>query len=502
MMSYDFSKPQRQSIAGIVIMAANTLQHTIRALIIPIAIFVIKAQTNMLMYSAIGGTVLILIIFLFSYLSYRKFTFFLDEAKQEFVINKGIFNRSLLTIQLDKIQQVNINQSFLQKLIGVYSLQIDTPGGDTNEVSIKAIDEKIAYSLKEHLLNGHKISSMGAVEEEEITLQAQTPFLKLSIGTLFKVGLTSNYGSSLALLAGFIYAIFHNAKELIRAFDTDNGQIEEAIKTGASLFSIGILVAIFLCALLIINIIRTFVKYFDFEISKHRLSLLISTGLFARKNTLLSPKKVQITTYSQNYFQKKFNMMNLNLKQAHSGEAQNEKDLRKSNLQVPGCSPSEKDELLVMILGKIPEKGTAFAPNYRFINLPFLFKVLAPIGIFYILWFNFQDVKAYYPLSIIYFFVATFMIYISYTKHRLVVSQDFIIKKSGIWDISDEIIVPHKIQAITIFQYPWHKGADVGHVNLHTAAGIIHFKYGNYTEIKRLVNYWLYQIESGSEEWM
>ena len=81
-------------------------------------------------------------------------------------------------------------------------------------------------------------------------------------------------------------------------------------------------------------------------------------------------------------------------------------------------------------------------------------------------------------------------------------AADFIIKKSGIWDITHEIILPQKIQAITTFQYPWHKSVDVGHVNLHTAAGIIHFKYGNYTEIKQLVNYWLYQIESGSKEWM
>ena len=502
MMNYDFSKPQRQSISGIVIMAAHTLQHTIRALIIPLAIFVIKAQPKMLTYSAIGIGILTLVILFFSYLSYRKFTFFLDDEKQEFVINKGIFNRTLLTIQLDKIQQVNINQSLLQKIIGVYSLQIDTPGGDSNEVSIKAIDEKIAYSLKEHLLNGQKATPTEISSAENDVLQTSTPFLKLSATTLFKVGLTSNYGSSLALLAGFIYAIFHNAKELLRAFDTDNGQVEAAIKTGVSLFSVGILVAIFLGILLVINIIRTFLKYYDFEISKHRLSLLISSGLFSKKNTLLSPQKVQITTFSQNYFQKKFNLMDLNLKQAHSGEPQNEKDLTKTNLQVPGCSPNEKDELLLLILGKLPETGAVFAPNYRFLNLPIVFTVLFPIGIFYIFWFNFQQLYPYYPLTIFYFFVATLMIYISYRKHRIVVTRDLIIKRSGIWDISSEIILPHKIQSITTFQYPWHKSVDVGHVNLHTAAGIIHFKYGNYTEIKQLVNYWLYQVESGSEEWM
>lgn len=501
-MNYDFSKPQRQSVAGIVVMAANYLYQIIKASIIPIVLVLIKVEKEKLFYIFIGIAVLSLIALFFSYLSYRKFTFYLDDEKQEFIINKGIFNRTLLTIQLDKIQQVNINQSFLQKLIGVFSLQIDTPGGDSNEVSIKAIDEKIAYSLKEHLLNGQRIVSKDSIEEEKVTIQEQPPFLKLSVATLFKVGLTSNYGSSLLVLAGFIYAIFHNAKDLLRAFDTDNGQVEAAIKTGVSLFSVGILVAIFLGILLIINIVRTFITYFDFEVSKHKLSLLLSSGLFAKKNTLLSPKKVQTTTYSQNYFQKKFNLINFSLKQANSGEPKSDGNTPKSILQIPGCSATESDELLMMILGKIPGNGASYAPNYRFLNLPILFMTLLPIGIFYIFWFNFQEVKPYYPLTIVYFFVTILMIFISYKRHRLVVNQDFIIKKSGIWDISKEIIVPHKIQAITTFQYPWHRGADVGHVNLHTAAGIIHFKYGNYTEIKQLVNYWLYQIESGSEEWM
>lgn len=500
-MNYDFSKPQRQSIAGIVIIAASYLYKIIKASIIPIVLLLIKVESEKLVYVIIAVGGISIIALLFSYLNYRRFTFFLNDAKQEFVIQKGVFNRTLLTIQVDKIQQVNINQSLLQKLIGVYSLTIDTPGGEKNEASIAAIDEKLAYSLKEHLLNGQRTPTTIS-DEQEASLREYIPFFKLSPITLFKVGLTSNYGSSLTILVGFLFAAFHNTKELLQAFDTDNGQIEAAIKTGVSLVSVGILAIMFLSILFAINIIRTFIIYFDFKISKHKLSLLLSSGLFAKKNTLLSPTKVQVTSYSQNYFQKKINIFNLKLRQANSNQSQDEKDTNTADLQVPGCSANEKDELLKTILGKLPEASITYAPNYRFLNLPIFFIVVIPIGIFYIFWFNFQELYNYYPWSIVYFLVATFMIYYGYKRHRLMVGQDFIIKKSGIWDISHEIIEPHKVQSITTFQYPWHKAVDVGHINLHTAAGIIRFKYGNYTEIKRLANYWLYQIERGSEEWM
>lgn len=501
-MESDFSKPQRQSAAGIIIMAADTIQKIIRALVIPFIIFIVKANTEELFYFGIVTVITLVLSLGYSYLSYLKFTFFLDVEKQEFIINKGVFNKTLLTIQLEKIQQVNINQTLLQKIIGVFSLQIDTPGSDKKEVSITAIDQQIAYSLKEHLLYGHKENLNDHLNTNLEQENVESPFLKLSINTLLKVGLTSNYGSSVALLIGFTYALFHNIKEFLKAFDHDDGQLEAAIQSSLSFVSIIILIVALLIILLVINIVRTLFKYYDFEITKHTHSLLISSGLLAKKNTLISPKKVQITTYSQNYFQKKFNLLNMRLRQAHSGKAESEKDLKKSNLEVPGCNSTERDEILKIILGDIPEKAKTFKPNFRFLNLPIFFKVVLTVSIYLIFWYNFDELKPFYPLAIIYSIIAIAMIYVSYTKHRLMVNQDLIIKKSGIWDITFEHIFPHKIQAITTFQYPWHKGVDVGHVNLHTAAGIIHFKYGNYTEIRALVNYWLYQIESGSEEWM
>jgi putative membrane protein len=500
-MNNDFSKPQRQSAIGILIMAANTLQHTVRALAIPLIIAFAKLDKVFLSYAGLGIGILLIVILVFSYFSYLKFTFFLDDQKQEFVINKGIFNKTQLTVQLDKIQQVNINQNLLQKIIGIYGLKIDTPGSDGQEVSIKAISEPLANSLREHLLS-RKISMAESKETIYETHAQEIPILKVSASTLFKVGLTSNYGSSIALLLAFIYPLYHNAKELLNAFNMDDGQVEKAFEAAFTFFSISIFIAILLFVILMINIIRTFVKYFDFNISKHQHSLLISSGLFARKNTLLSPNKVQITTYSQNYFQKKMNLLNMSLKQASSGHSHKGEELQSTNLEVPGCNPIERDQLISMILDRVPPKSSIFYPNWRYLNLPIFFRVVIPIVIFLIFWINIPDLKLFYPLAIAYFVLAIMMIYVSYRRHRISVDQEFIIKRSGIWDITHQIILPHKIQAITTFQYPWHKSVDVGHVNLHTAAGVIHFKYGNYTEIKRLVNYWLYQIESGSEEWM
>ncbi|MDQ8053680.1 MAG: PH domain-containing protein [Pedobacter sp.] len=497
-MAYDFSKPQRQSAIGIIIMAADTTRHFIKALMVPIVVAIIKLDKEFLSYFSIGILVLFSIVSLYAYLSYRRFTFYLDAQKQEFVINKGVFNLTQLVVQLDKIQQVNINQNLLQKIIGIYGLKVDTAGAEGHEVSIRAIPQGLAISLRSHLLNRTPIQDAVPVS----ALPEETTILKVSVSTLFKTGLTSNYGRSIGLLLAFIYPLYHTTKELLQAFKMDKGQVESLVESAFSLFSIGILMLVVLLIIIAINIISTLVKFFDFQISKHQHALLLSAGLLAKKNTLLSPHKVQVTAYRQNYFQKKMNLLNMKLKQADSGHAHREQELQSANLEIPGCNAQERDEIITMILGKIPSDTALFLPNWRFLNLPILFRVLLPVAIFLLVGNKLPVVMAYWPLAVCYSLFAVFMIYISYRRHALSVNEEFIIKKSGIWDVGHEIILPHKIQAITVFQYPWHKSVDVGHVNLHTAAGIIHFKYGNYTEIKKLANYWLYQVESSGEEWM
>ncbi|PWS29902.1 PH domain-containing protein [Pedobacter paludis] len=499
-MNSDFSKPQRQSAYGIIVMAAHTAFKIIKATIFLFILAFVKMQGNYFIYLILGVIAITLVSFLFAYLWYLKFTFFLDKGKQEFIVNKGIFNRDQVTIQLDKIQQVNINQNILQKIIGVYELKIDTAGAHGEEVSIKAIDETSAYNLKEHLLSKKEILAPEIQIHEEV--ENSTPFLKISTGTLFKVGLTSNYGQSLALLAAFFYTVIYEGRQLLDAFKIDKDQIQSAVTGMVTLVSVAILVVALLIVLLIINLVRTFYKYFELEISKHQHALLISSGLIAKKNTLVNPNKVQITKYSQNYFQKKMNMLNMSLRQAHFGKSKKGHEMQGNTLEIPGCNPSERDELLKMILGKIPPAGKTFIPDWRFLNLPIFFKMVLPVIIFLIFAFSFPRVMPYISVVIVYLCVGIFMIYMSYRRHRLTVNQEFIIKKSGIWDISNEIVSSGKIQAITTFQYPWHKGVDVGHLSLHTAAGQIHFKYGNYTEIKLLVNYWLYQVESANEDWM
>ncbi|HKO75683.1 MAG TPA: PH domain-containing protein, partial [Flavobacterium sp.] len=138
-MEEDFSKPQRQSIVGIFVVFIYSLQGYAKALWPILVIWIFKFNEINKVYLVAGTLIIFAIVGIVSYLRYLNFTFYIDQENDEFIITEGILNKTITTIQLYKIQQVNINQSLIQRLVGVYELVVDTAGSNKNEGSIKAI---------------------------------------------------------------------------------------------------------------------------------------------------------------------------------------------------------------------------------------------------------------------------------------------------------------------------------------------------------------------------
>ncbi|HUH50609.1 MAG TPA: PH domain-containing protein [Flavobacterium sp.] len=498
----NFDKPQRQSVVGIVIMFADSLQKFVRAMWVPLAIFLFRMNLSKIVVFLLVVLIILVVLAVIAYLKYRNFTFFLDEAKQEFVVQSGVLSKKKLSIGLDKIQQVNINQNVIQKLIGVYSLDIDTAGSKDKEVSIKAIDHHSAQLLKAKLLERENIIQE-AISASETAEELQQPLVSVSLLSLLKLGLTSNYGKSLAVLIAFFFTIFDNVKNFFQDEVLTEEQIQEYIIETTFLTMLFVFGVLFLLTF-VVNLIRTLIKYYDFSIVKERTSLLISYGFFAKKNTLLNPKKAQIVSYSQNFFQKKLNVLSLRIRQASSeSTGQDKKSKSASFIVIPGVNTAEKEQILQMIFDRAMAKGEVVKPNFRYVFKKVYLSILLPVTIFLLagLFIN-KELQAFFPLIGVYILALSLFIYFEFKHYKLFVNRDFIIKKEGAWDIEHKIIEPYKIQAITAKQYFWNKRHNVGHIILHTAAGDLRFNFANFTQINAQINYWLYQVESSDKNWM
>lgn len=498
-MESTFNTPQRQSLVGIVVLFFDTLRLYLKVFGPILIVLVVNFNEINKLYFTLGTLIVLVFVALISFLKYQNFTFYIDVENEEFIISEGVFNKSKTTFQLNKIQQVNINQSLIQRVIGVFELEVDTAGSTNKEVKIKAISHSLALSLKGHLLdNENRNLSTTEVAQTKEEVETATPFINISIISLLKVGITSNYIKSLALLILF----FITATDYINKFTghdiLKDGDIEKYVNKSAIITSILMFLLFLFVLVLVINVFRIVVRYFDYKITKQKGSLLLSFGLINSKSTILKSEKVQITTVSSNYFQKKMNISEMKIIQTTSGVKEN----RDTSIEIPGCSSQEKDEILKLLFRQIPQKGMGLFPNYRKLVFAIFMIIVLPLIVFVIMANRIQEVMEFAWVSPIYVIFVGLILYFGFRNYRLFISDDFIIKQSGAWDIRDEIIAIEKIQAITTSQLFWHKSADIGYLTLHTAGGNIGFQLGNYTTIKQYVNLWLYKMETSDSNWM
>ncbi|WP_309641616.1 PH domain-containing protein [Flavobacterium sp.] len=496
-----FKEPQKQSSIGILVLFFDTLQHYLRALWPILVVWIFKFNEVNKTYLLIGISVGVLLIGLIAYLKYINFTFYLDSEKEEFIINEGIWSKTRTTIQLHKIQQVNITQSLIQRAIGVYALDVDTAGSNDKEGKIKAISHELALELKSKLLDNERRIKVDGNEANttETFIEENHSFINISFLSLVKMGITSNYVRSFSLLLLFLFTVLDYTQKIMGANVWEDKDIENYVNSRLLIQSLFVVIVFLFIVIILINLARIIIKYFDYKITRQKGSLLLSFGLLNTKSTIIKPEKVQITAVSQNYFQKKMNILHLRIKQA----SHNEKEERNAAIEIPGCNQIEKDAILKLLFQKIPQKGVMLKPNWRKLGFSVFLTIGLPL-IGYCIFRNYNPTlgKDYdYSVWIYIIFVGVIQFF-KFKNNKLFINDDFIIMQSGAWDINNEIIEPSKIQAITTSQLFWHKSINIGSIILHTAGGNIAFQLGNFTAIKQYVNLWLYELERSDSNWM
>jgi len=499
-MEQQFNQPQRQSKIGIIVLFADTLQKYARGLLPLLFIWFIKGEKINAIYVTLAISAIVLIVAIIAYLRYINFTFYIDHEREEFIISEGVLNKSSTSIQLHKIQQVNISQNLLQRIINVYSLDVDTAGSDKKEGNIKAIAHPLALSLKSKLLeNEAKETPTSYTEITDPKTSFSVPFLKIDLLSLFKIGITSNYVKTVGLLLTFFFTVYDGLYQAGKADVISSTNVEQLTNNQPFVYVLFVSILMLFIIVFILNIGRTILKFFGYTVAKQKGSLLLSYGLINTKSTILKPEKVQITKISQNYFQKKLNVLEIKIKQAVASE-----DEKKSNvIEIPGCNALEADVILKLLFKEIPQKGEILKPNFRKLVFSIMLILIIPLTVFYSIGRWVKPALFDYSFVAIFFSVAVLvLLFFGFKNYRLFVNDNYIFKQSGAWDVDNELIQIEKIQALTTSQLFWHKNLNIGSLTLHTAGGNITFQLGKFDRINQLVNLWLYKIETSDRNWM
>ncbi len=515
MQTKNFSKPERQSKIGILFIFLRTVYKLLRGFWVLAVYFILGDFSSGLTWYMVAGSILLgLAALIYSYLDYLKFQFHINYSAQEFVLSKGVFNTDNTAIPFSKIQQVYLEQSILQRIIGIKSVVVDTAGSKEKEIKIKALQQEKASQLKEILLNlVENIETETVTEKEFQTEEASAQSKKesekeeewtyrLSVGRLLKIGLTSNYLRGIGLLF-FLYGTIQSE---INQFAVDNEIVGDAsefmsnsteiIFKSALYIFIGAILLFF--AGLLITVVEVFIKYYNLKLTQTKTSLLLEMGLKTTKHIALKPKRVQLYRVLTNPIQKKLNLYEVQLAIAGSTDG-----LSKNKVKIPGLKQEFLKHIHRFIFDKPSENGTIYKPHKIWIFRKVVRFSIIPLLIITGLNFIFEFSEWHY----IFLFGAVFLILVSvyqffaYKKTYLSISPNFIRKNIGLWNQKQEVAEIFKLQGVSIKQPFWYKKRGLVNITLHTAGGDLHYRFISESVAKE-INYILYKIETSTKAWM
>ncbi len=496
MNSSNFYKPHRQSKAGMILVFGNSLYKLVKNLWFLGIYFFMKEQTpQTIMLSIVGALILLVLALGYSILYYLKFTFFIDPEREEFVLQKGVLSSETISLPFDKIQRVNFKRNLLQRIIGVYSILIDTAGSKEEEVEIKALSKAKAEELSEILMNHTKTEDkvdqkISQDNKEEAALNWQ---YSLNISQLLKLGISSNYIRGLLLLMTF-YLTLKDQLFLEQFFPSEMDVVRNN-DFGITPWTILLL----LLAVVIVTVADTFIKYFKLNLIKTDLGLQVEMGLRKNKKVSLKGKRVQSMEILSNPIQKRLDLNKVKILLATSAD-----DPGKSVITIPGISQTIVSRIKQYVYNDQIRQIFQIVPNRMFLFRKIIRGLFPLVPIPFII--EYYDLN--FRLEWIIMGITGYLIllggyqFLFFRSLKLSISKEIIVKYSGVWRRKKQYLEMWKLQSVSISQPLWHEKQGLANLIFHSAGGDIFFEVIDKNQAEILMDYLLFKIESTSGEWM
>ncbi|MEH1006533.1 PH domain-containing protein [Winogradskyella sp. ECml5-4] len=500
METTDFSQPIRQSSKGIIIIFAFNAFSFFKkffVLFIAFGVSIMRRKSfggitpTMMLLALLGVLIIILVIAILKYLNFK-----FHLSKDDFHLATGIINKDNTIIPKSKIQNVYIKQNFLQQIINVVSVKIETAGDKKSEIEISALDKPTALLLKKKLFNKANVENEHA--EQIDTIEASEVFFKVTPKRLLLEGISQNHFKSFLLILTFAYGIYSEFKDFLKDLELEKHveglvKLDEDTILNLIITNVVIILVVVLFSFLF-SIVTTFIINFNLEVVEHQKTIEINKGLFNKVSLSLTPSRIQNLVIKTNRVKQYFNLHSLSVKQAMVNAKQ------QKNFKIVALEKEQLNHLINKLLINYNNEGEVAKPRPYFIRISVLEMlafgiVINALSLFLfgieMLWIN----VVFVPFAVLY-------VYFAYKKAYYKISDNFLTIGSGVIDTTTNILEIHKIQEVELKQTLFQQRSDIASLVISTASKSVTIPYVSKLEALSIYNFLLYKVESQDRDWM
>lgn len=490
----DLSTPTRQSLKGLVFIFLQTVRKFIRMVWALIVVFFL--QKNVLDNKhtiLIVGLIIFALLIIHSVLYYLNFYFYIKDG--EFILKKGYLRKKVLSIPIERIQSVNTEQNLIEQILNVVSLEIDTAGSSGKELKIHALSTSFANTLRELLGNKNTVTSKSEEQVDTSIPNSEKLILKLNPLDLLRIGISQNHLITGLIVIAFSFQIFDNIKDIFKE-QADKYSNEFAYYMSGSGFAIIIfMIVFFLVLVVLISLIRTLIKYYDFKLLKRENAYRVEAGIINKRNVIVPHNKIQQLNWERGPLKRLFGIYRLIFKQAVSEQTKKEQVV-----DAPGCLKEHLAFLRTDLFGKdVFSETTKINSNPYYFQRLWTFTGWLPILLaspfFFSDWIFWLMAGLWLPGSAGYSYLKLKKSYFRITNEQVQVSSGAISHK---WKQMELF----KIQSVEFKQSIFQKRRSLASLEIMNASGSIKIPFINQDMATQLYDYLLYHTETSEKSWM
>ncbi len=269
------------------------------------------------------------IAFPFIFLNYYFFTF--SITPKEIRIRSGVLSRRQRIIPIDKIQNIEVTQNFLQRLLSIAKVTIETAGESGVEANFEFVSKTYAEYIRETIKNYKKLSDLqnSQIQDGEIKQDLKedsvtaNPIFAMSIKECIIYG-ALRFRPVLFAIVIWLMGTAQQFYILPEYWDIDLKDLSslfDNINELELIFLIGGLIIASSVLSILLDIILTINQYYGFKLFQEIDKLQAEHGLLSRRKFTIPLKKLQMIVMRSNFIMRKFNLWGLMLETAGFQEA-------------------------------------------------------------------------------------------------------------------------------------------------------------------------------------
>ncbi|WP_123534496.1 PH domain-containing protein [Halosimplex salinum] len=394
---------------------------------------------------------------------YRRFEY--ELTPDTFDIRSGVFSRRQREIPLRRIQNVDISQNVVQRILGIAEVGLETAGGGGTEAQLRYVGDDEAERLQSEisrLSRAAKATEEGTVEPDEERFETVFEMTERELGVLALVSVDLRIASFLFFGA----SVF--APSAVSMFDPQSYWeyglgLENVV--GAILGPVAALAVIL--ALALVSGVLNAARYYGFRLDRGDEELRYERGLLQKFRGTIPLSKVQTLTVRENVLARAMDYAALTIETAGYTPTSGESNGSQSAIPV-----AERDRVVTLARSLEAFDATGFERPPKRARLRYAFRYTAAlavlVGLLY-LGTRVTDFTLFWYVPLVALPLVPVAAHLKWANRGYALGENHVVTRNGFWVRQQKVVPYHRVQTVFTTQTIFQRRRDLSTVTIDTA---------------------------------